>query len=51
MKDHPDNYQPLTAKYVPEHSFTVIDMSPEALVVEQVNIGGKVVDSFRITKD
>lgn len=50
MKEHPDNYQPLTAKYVPEHSFTVIDMTHEALTVQQINITGKVVDSFRITK-
>lgn len=50
VKDHPDNYQPLTAKYVPEHSFTVIDMTRDALSVEQINIAGKVVDSFRITK-
>jgi hypothetical protein len=50
MKEHPDNYQPLTAKYVPEHSFTVIDMTRDTLTVEQINIGGTVVDSFRITK-
>jgi 3',5'-cyclic AMP phosphodiesterase CpdA len=50
MKDHPDNYQPLTAKYVPEHSFTVIDMTRDSLTVEQINISGNVVDSFRITK-
>ena len=50
-KDHPDNYQPLTAKYVPEHSFTLIDMTSDALSIEQINIEGKVVDAFRITKN
>jgi hypothetical protein len=50
MKDHPDNYQPLTAKYVPEHSFTVFDMTSDELAVEQINLEGKVVDSFRVTK-
>lgn len=50
IKDHPDNYQPLTAKYVAEHGFTIVDMTADSLHVQQMNADGKIVDSIRITK-
>lgn len=49
-KEHPGNYEPLTAKYVAEHSFTVVDLKPTELVLRQVSIAGKEVDRIRINK-
>ena len=49
-KEHPGNYEPLTAKYVAEYCFTVVDLKPTELVLRQVNIAGKEVDRIRITK-
>ncbi len=49
-KEHPGNYQPLTAKYVAEHSFTSVDLTPTTLVLRQINVAGKEVDRIKITK-
>ena len=49
-REHPGNYQPLTAKYVAEHGFTVFDLTPSTLVLRQINITGKEVDRIKITK-
>ena len=49
-EEHPSNYQPLTAKYVAEHSFTSVDLTPTTLVLRQINVAGKEVDRIKITK-
>lgn len=49
-KEHPGNYQPLTAKYVAEHSFTSIELSPTTFTLRQINTAGKEVDHIKITK-
>jgi hypothetical protein len=50
QKEHPENYQPLTAKYAAEHGFTLIDMTPDTLEVRQINAEGKPIDHFKMTK-
>jgi hypothetical protein len=51
-KDHPGNWVPFTAKYYAEkHSFSVLDLSPTEFSLRQINIEGKEVDRFKITKD
>ena len=51
MKDNPGNYVPLTAKYVADkHSFSVIELSPNELVLRQISIEGAEVDRIKITK-
>ena len=50
-KDHPGNWVPFTAKYYAEkHSFSVLDLSPTEFSLRQINIEGKEVDQFKITK-
>jgi hypothetical protein len=49
-KDHGANYVPITEKYVPKHSFSVIDLSPQVFEMRQIGIDGKELDRFRITK-
>lgn len=50
-KDNPGNYVPLTAKYVADkHSFSLIELSPEELVLKQISLDGQEVDRWRITK-
>ena len=51
QKDNPGNYVPLTAKYVADkHSFSLIELSPDALVLKQISIEGNELDRIRITK-
>lgn len=50
-KANPDNYQPLTTKYVADkHSFSVIEVTPTTFELKQIAIDGTEVDRFRITK-
>lgn len=49
-KEHSENYQPLTAKYVPDHGFTLIDLNADSLKVRQINAEGREVDNFLMTK-
>ena len=51
QKDNPGNYVPLTAKYVADkHSFSLIELSAQELVLKQISIDGAEVDRIRITK-
>ena len=50
-KDNPGNYVPLTAKYVANtHSFSLIELSAQELVLKQISIDGTELDRVRITK-
>lgn len=50
-KEHPQNWAPFTAKYVADkHSFTLVELTPEELVLRQIAIDGKEVDRIKITK-
>jgi hypothetical protein len=50
-KEHGGNYTPITDKYVADrHSFSVIDLSPTVFEMRQIDLNGKEVDRFRITK-
>lgn len=50
-KDNPGNYVPLTAKYVADkHSFSLIELSPQELVLKQISIDGVELDRVKITK-
>ena len=49
-KEHPGNFQPLTAKYVAAHSFTSVELTPTTLVLRQITSAGKEVDRIKITK-
>jgi len=50
-KEHGSNYVPLTTKYYAEkHSFSLIEATPTAFTLRQINIAGEEVDHFTITK-
>ena len=49
-KEHPENFQPLTAKYVAAHSFTSVELTPTTFVLRQITSAGKEVDRIKITK-
>ncbi len=50
-KDHGENYQPITEKYVADkNSFSVLDVTPTTFELRQITLEGKEVDRFRITK-
>jgi len=51
LKDNPGNYVPLTAKYIADkHSFSLIELSPQELVLTQISIDGVEIDRVRISK-
>ena len=49
-KEHGANYVPLTAKYVGQHSFSLIDLTATNFTLRQIAITGEEVDRFTITK-
>ncbi|MGN6643821.1 MAG: hypothetical protein ACTHKU_12560, partial [Verrucomicrobiota bacterium] len=49
-KDHPDNYAPFTAKYIGEHSFSLVEVTPVMFTLRQISVSGKEIDRFTITK-
>jgi predicted phosphodiesterase len=50
QQESPENYQPLTAKIITDHGFTLFEMSKESLELQQINMEGRPVDRIRITK-
>ncbi len=50
QKEHGANYKPLTAKYVGQHSFSLIDLTATHFTLRQIAITGEEVDRFTITK-
>ena len=51
QKENPGNYAPLTAKYFAEkNSFSLIELTPESLILKQISFDGQELDRFRITK-
>ncbi len=47
----PKSWQPFTQKMISrEHSLTILDVTPEALDIKQVNGAGKEIDRFRISR-
>lgn len=51
IRDNPGNYVPLTAKYVADrHSFSLVEATPQELVLRQISIDGDELDRVRITK-
>lgn len=49
--DNPASWQPFTARFVSTvHSFTVVDATTEALTVRQVDLEGRELDRFLITR-
>ena len=50
-KENPGNDVPLTAKDLAgKHSFSLIGLSPEEVVLKQISIDGVEIDRVRITK-
>jgi hypothetical protein len=50
QREHPENYQSFTAKYAAEHGFTLIDLTPDTLELQQVGAEGNTIDRFKLTK-
>lgn len=46
-----DSWQKFTTKFISEvHSLTVVDVNDNMLIIKQLDVNGKVFDSFKITK-
>lgn len=50
-KEHGANYTPLTAKYAAQHSFSLVDLTPDTFTLRQIAIGGEEIDRFTLTKN
>lgn len=50
QKEHGANFTPLTAKYVPQHGFSVLDLTPTTLQFRQIALTGEEIDRFTMTK-
>ncbi len=50
LNDQPDKWNPFQAKYIAQHSFSVIDVNGGTLSLKQINIKGDTVDEFKIQK-
>lgn len=50
QKEHGENYQQLTAKYVSEHSFSMVDLTPNEFTLRQIATDGRELDRITITK-
>jgi acid phosphatase type 7 len=51
QNNDPDSWQKFTTKFHSNsHSLTIVDMDGKTMSVKQVNVDGKEIDSFKITK-
>lgn len=51
QNDDPDSWQKFTSKFYSNvHSLTVVDMDGKTMTVKQIDVNGKELDSFKITK-
>jgi hypothetical protein len=51
QQEDKDSWQKFTVKFVSKlHSFTVVDVKANTLMLRQIDVNGKEVDSIRITK-
>ena len=50
MAAKPATWKPFTAKYVAGYSFTRLQVGMQSVQISQIGIGGKVLDTFRISR-
>lgn len=50
IEDQPEKWNPFQAKYIARHTFSVIDVNANTFALKQIDLEGKQVDEFKITK-